>query len=238
MSTFILLHGAWHGSWCWKLTKSLLTDQDHIVLTPDLPGSGNDTTPIKKVSLSLYVKKLVTLINSCNDNVILVGHSMSGIVISAIAEEIPNKISILVYLCAFMPQNNQCLFDIRKSDINHSLIELEFSHDNLSHMPKNNCIETALYGRCGKEEIEFAKFKLKPQAAIIAQTRVSLSEIKFGAVPKIYIECTEDKALSIHLQREMIKAHPRTKVYSINADHSPFLSAPKILAEILHNISL
>lgn len=236
MSTFILIHGAWHGGWCWASIKSLLSQYGHKVLTPDLPGAGSDFTPIKDIDLPLYVESIAALINSQSENVVLVGHSMGGIILSAVAEKIPNKIDVLVYLCAFMLKNDQCLYDVRKDEQN-SLIELEFSEDQLSLMIKDKIVDWALYGCCSQENIASAKLLLRPQASIIPETKVLLTEERYGTIPRIYIECTDDKAISIGLQRIMIAEQPVAQVYSLDTDHSPFFSKPEELSSVLNEIT-
>jgi pimeloyl-ACP methyl ester carboxylesterase len=236
MSIFILIHGAWHGKWCWKKLKPLLRDKGHIVLNPDLPGLGDDLTPINKITMQLYVDHISAIFNQANQKVILVGHSMAGIVISELAEQLPEKIESLVYLCAFMPQNGQSLMDIVRDRPNPHL-SLSFSKDFISSTINEECIENGLFNLCSREAINYAKALLKPQAHIVFETKVKLTETNYGSIPKVYIECTKDNAISIELQRKMYSQHTLKKVFSIDTDHSPFFSTPEELAAILDNIN-
>jgi hypothetical protein len=206
------------------------------VFTPDLPGSGDNPTPIPKVTLQLYIDHIANILNSANEKVILVGHSMAGILISELAERFPSKIKTLVYLCSFMPQNGESLMDIVKDRPNLHL-SLSFSKDFVSSTINEDCIEDGLFNRCTPEDIKYAKALLKPQAHIVFETKVNLTETNYGRIPKIYIECTIDNAISIELQREMIAHGKPEKIFSLETDHSPFFSTPKELAEILNNIS-
>lgn len=79
--TYVLVHGAWHGAWCWQKVVPLLEARGNKVITFDLPGHGDDTTKPENVTLADYVNKLVSVTNAQKGPVILVGHSMAGVVI-------------------------------------------------------------------------------------------------------------------------------------------------------------
>ena len=116
MSTYVLVHGAWHGSWCWEKVVPLLKQAGHQVEPLDLPGHGQDKTPICEITLAAYTKRVCETLDAQAEPVILVGHSMGGIVITQIAEERPEKIQRLVYLTARLLQNGQSLFQIAQTD--------------------------------------------------------------------------------------------------------------------------
>ncbi len=102
MSTFVLVHGSWHGAWCWNKLTPLLEREGHAVIAPDLPGHGEDWTPIPEISLQSYVDRVGEALDSAPEPAILVGHSMAGTVISQLAEQRPDQVAGLVYLCAFL----------------------------------------------------------------------------------------------------------------------------------------
>ena len=95
MAIFVLIHGGNHGAWCWDRVVPLLEAKGHKVIAPDLPGHGKDKTPIQEVTLQSCVDKVCSVIEAQNEPVILVGHSISGVVISQVAEQIPTKIKTL-----------------------------------------------------------------------------------------------------------------------------------------------
>ena len=107
MSTYVLIHGTWHGAWCWDKVIPLLEQAGHAAIAPDLPGHGKDKTPIPEVTLHAYVNRVCETINAQTEPVILVGHSMAGVIIIQAAEECPERIKMLVYVCAFLPGNGQ-----------------------------------------------------------------------------------------------------------------------------------
>ena len=107
MKTFILIHGSWHSSWNWHRVIPILENQGHKAIAMDLPGMGRDKTPINEVKMQSTVEKICRLIDSVDGNVILVGHSKNGIMISQAAEYRPDKIEKLVYLAAYLIPNGK-----------------------------------------------------------------------------------------------------------------------------------
>ncbi len=116
MSNYVLIHGAWHGAWCWDKVVPLLEKEGHKVEAPDLPGHGNDKTPIPEISLQAYADRVCEILDAQSEPVILVGHSMGGVVITQAAENRPEKIKKLVYLTAFLLQNGEFLLQYGEPD--------------------------------------------------------------------------------------------------------------------------
>jgi pimeloyl-ACP methyl ester carboxylesterase len=113
MSTFVLVHGAWHGNWCWQRVRRLLQTQGHDVFTPTLTGVGERSHLLSRdVNLDTHINDVVNLIRWEElSDVILCGHSYGGCVITGVADRIPDRIRALVYLDAFVPKNGECLLD-------------------------------------------------------------------------------------------------------------------------------
>ena len=107
MATFMLVHGACTGGWCWEKVAPLLEASGHRVCAPDLPGLGKDNTPPANVTLADNVEKLSRLLDKMDEPVVLVGHSLGGITISQLAEARRRKIKALVYLCALLPTSGK-----------------------------------------------------------------------------------------------------------------------------------
>jgi pimeloyl-ACP methyl ester carboxylesterase len=111
VSTFVLVHGAWHGSWCWKRVRRELQRRGHDVFTPTLTGLADRShllTP--EVTLETHILDVVNLIEWEElDQVVLCGHSYAGAVVAGVADRLPQRIRSLVYLDAFIPENGQGL---------------------------------------------------------------------------------------------------------------------------------
>jgi len=114
MATFVLVHGAWHGSWCWARVRRALLDQGHQVFTPTLSGVGERSHTLSRdIDLQRHVDDVANLIRWEElDSVILCGHSYGGCVISGVADVLPDRIAGLVYLDAFLLEDGECLHDL------------------------------------------------------------------------------------------------------------------------------
>jgi pimeloyl-ACP methyl ester carboxylesterase len=113
MTTFVLVHGAWHGGWCYKRVARLLRQAGHEVYTPTLTGLGERAHLMNRaIDLATHVQDIVGVIRyeELSDGV-LCGHSYGGMVITGVAEQIADKIRVLVYLDAFVPENGKSQFD-------------------------------------------------------------------------------------------------------------------------------
>jgi pimeloyl-ACP methyl ester carboxylesterase len=113
VSTYVLVHGAWRGSWIWKRVRRLLQAQGHDVFTPTLTGVADRShLSSPNVSLETHITDIANLIRWEElSDVILCGHSYGGCVVSGVADRVPDRIGALVYLDAFVLENGQCLND-------------------------------------------------------------------------------------------------------------------------------
>jgi pimeloyl-ACP methyl ester carboxylesterase len=113
-TTYVLVHGAWHGSWCWKRVRNNLQGAGHQVFTPTLTGLGERShLNSAAVNLSTHIADVVNLLRWEDlSDVVLCGHSYAGNVITGVADRIPERIRRLVYLDAFVPEDGECLFDL------------------------------------------------------------------------------------------------------------------------------
>jgi pimeloyl-ACP methyl ester carboxylesterase len=237
MATYVLIHGAWHGGWCWDKVVSLLQKKGHKVEAPDLPGHGKDKTPLGEVSLQAYADRVCKTLDAQPEPVILLGHSMGGIVISQTAEYRPEKIKTLVYLTAFLLQNGEFLLQVAGGDTEALVLpNLIMAEDQSFATVKEDAIKQVFYGDCSDEDVVRAKKLLVPQAAAPFGTPIHVTEKNFGRVPRVYIECLRDKAISPSIQKKMYDTSPCQKVISMDTSHSPFFSAPEAL--VGHLVSL
>jgi pimeloyl-ACP methyl ester carboxylesterase len=130
MATFVLVHGAWHGSWCWARVRHALADRGHAVFTPTLTGIGERSHLLSRdIDLQVHVEDVANLIRwEQLDEVILCGHSYGGCVISGVAEALPDRIAALVYLDAFLLENGECLHDLLPDEHRELQVSLANEH--------------------------------------------------------------------------------------------------------------
>jgi pimeloyl-ACP methyl ester carboxylesterase len=237
MSTYVLVHGAWHGAWCWNKVVPLLEKEGHKVLAPDLPGHGSDKTPIPEISLQAYADRVCDILDTQSEPVVLVGHSMGGVVITQAAEYRPDKVKKLVYLTAFLLQNGEFMLQYGEIDKEALVLpNLIMAEDQSSATVNEEVLKAAFCGDCSDKDFERARSLLVPQAAAPLATPVNTSQDNFGRLPRIYISCSRDRAISPSIQEKMYSNLPCEKVIQMDTSHSPFFSAPGELAN--HLLSL
>ena len=234
MSTFVLIHGGWHGGWCWYKVAANLEKQGHTVVAPDLPSHGRDKTPTASISLQTYVDSVCRILDAQAEPVVLAGHSMGGAIITQVAEHRPDNIKILVYLSAFLLGDGASLLSVAEHDTQGSVLpNLQFNETRSIATVKENRLKEIFYADCPDEDVVLAKALLVPQAIAPLTAPVHTTQQRFGQVPRAYIECLQDKALSPAVQKSMYTTLPCRQVVSMNTSHSPFFSAPSELVSHL-----
>ena len=231
---YILVHGAWHGSWCWHKIARHIENSGHKAITPDLLGHHGHHQNFKDISLADYVAHIEKIIGSIPQPVILAGHSMAGVAISQVAENIPHKISQLIYISGFVPQNGGSLADEEKKALIPSVgLEVAINQEKgYISLPSPARIRELFYAKCSDEDIHYSLSRLQKQPLRPFLDTISISETCYGRVPKLYIECLQDKAVNIEDQRRM-HSGIRCNVLSLNTDHSPFFSADYQLTQLI-----
>ena len=228
MATYVLVHGAWHGAWCWERIVPILEAHGHRVVAVDLPGHGNNPYPVREITQKTYTDYLTKVLREIEEPVILVGHSQGGAVITQTAEYVPERIKKLVYIAALLMPNGKINADFITADYGPIF---ENSED-MTHCTLNEGAIDYLYGNCSEEDAENAFARLCVQSHLIHQP-METTEEKFGSVRRVYIETLLDKTLPVGDQRKMQAVLPCEKVFTLNTDHSPFYSKTKELADIL-----
>ena len=225
--TFVLVHGAWLAPWAWKTVKEQLEKQGQKVILIELPGHGDDHTPTNTLSIDAYKEKVIAGMNMVEGKVILVGHSMAGMVVTAVAEQVPDKIEKLIYIGAYVPASGQSLLDLANTDakalLGPSLIQ---SADKLTLDVKRENILN-IFCQDSKPAMQTTLLShYQPEPAIPFTNPVTITPEKFGSVDKYYIHTEQDHAIGIDLQNRMVAAAGITKIFSLPSSHTPFLSMP------------
>ncbi|MEM7442535.1 MAG: alpha/beta fold hydrolase [Pseudomonadota bacterium] len=238
MATFVLVHGAWHGNWCWKKLAPLLEAAGHGVVAPDMPAHGRDTTPVAEVTLQSYADAICTAVNAQTESVILVGHSLGGAMITQAAETCPDNIRKLVYLTAFLLPNGVARqgygVDVPGSLVPPNLVVAE---DKATVAIRDEGFGPAFCHDCPDEDVEMARALTRPEPMAGIVTPVRHTPERFGRIPRAYIECTEDRALMPAVQRRMYSETPVDQVIQMATSHSPFFAAPNELASHLDTLA-
>lgn len=238
MHTFILIHGSWHSAWNWHKVVPILEKQGHKAIAMDLPAMGRDKTPVSTVTMSTVTEKICQLIDRLDEKVILVGHSKNGIMISQVAEQRPQKIEKLIYLAAYLVPNGKTQREYSIQDTEGVLKPYVTFHPALNASTlEQDIYKAGLYHDCDDDITELAKLLLSHEPVITGVTPLRLTEENYGSVPRFYIECTEDRAVTPFIQRKMYTETPCQEVYSMATSHSPFFSEPQALSDIFCEIA-
>jgi pimeloyl-ACP methyl ester carboxylesterase len=236
--TYVLVHGAWQAPFVWDSIKVKLQAQGDKVIVVELPAHGDDTTSPANVSMDIYRNKVVNAINEINGKVILVGHSMGGVVITEAAEKIPNKIEKLIYIGAFLPANGQSLIDLANTDSQSLLGPALIPADGGLSLDINKESITTIFcqdGTTAQKDLVFDNFRVEP--AMPFANAVKITAENFGSVDKYYIHTVLDNAVGINLQYRMAAAAHITKQYSLSTGHCPFITDANGTAQLLIHIA-
>ncbi|HWU64172.1 MAG TPA: alpha/beta fold hydrolase [Ensifer sp.] len=237
MTVFVLVAGAWHGAWCWERITPALVAQGHTVIAPDLLGMGDDPTPIKEASIGRWADQVADIVREQPEPVILVGHSRGGVVISEVAERVPDNIARLVYLTAFLVPSGLTLLDMVDAvPVDGHLAPL-VGHPNGTTTIMPERLAAHFYNNTPAEWIERAREKACAEPDSSFTTPLALTEERYGRVPRAYIRCQKDQAIVPALQAHMLGLLPCHPVLEIDTDHSPFFSAPDTLVGQLDDIA-
>ncbi|KAM7250284.1 hypothetical protein ACFE04_022167 [Oxalis oulophora] len=250
---FVLVHGACHGAWCWYKLKPLLESLGHKVTPLDMSASGINMKSIKEISsLREYSEPLLELLGSLDNDekVIVVGHSSGGLNLALAMEIYPHKISVAVYLTAFMPDTihkpsyvldkyNECTpgedwLDTRFAPYSETQTHLTTMFFGPKFLQK-------LYSLSSTQDFELAKDLARPGSLFLHDLSSSknFSNDGYGSVKRAYIVCNEDLGIPKEFQLWMIKNNPVEQVFEIkDADHMPMLCKPQQLSDLLLEISL
>ena len=242
MAHFILVHGMFHGGWCWDRLKARLEADGHSVEAPDLAGCGRDETPAREVTLGRWAADIAALVAAAPAPVVLVGHSRGGLVISAAAERASDRIAALVYLTALMLPDGAGARDLPTimaeegfvSDTKPPRARLNEAGDAM--LPFENA-EILFYAACSAEDRAWAASRIGPEPAAPLGASLSLRNARWGRVPRVYVETLRDGTLPIGAQRAMVARVGADEVHSLNADHMPNLTHVGELAAILEDVS-
>jgi pimeloyl-ACP methyl ester carboxylesterase len=236
--TFVLVHGAWQAPYAWDRVKEDLLREGYQVVTVQLPGHGADTTDPESLHMESYITYVSDEVAKIGGKVILAGHSMAGMIISGVAEQLPDLIDKLVYIAAYVPVSGQSAYALSLLD-QQSLLgaSLSMSEDQSEFDIKKEDI-TNIFCQDASDSVKqlvLDNYRLEPAAPF--SDPVVLTDANFGKVVKYYVETLLDHGIGNGLQKEMIATAGITNVYEMNTGHTPALSNPAQLSEILNKIA-
>ena len=231
--TYVLVHGAWHTKRCWDRVVEGLNTNGCDALAIDLPGHGDNKKAFRSIRLKTYVDAVISQIVSQNQKVVLVGHSMGGMVISQAAEQVPHLIERLVYVTGFLPKDGESLNTIVHQFPSHTAPKYAVTNkEKMSISLSHQAAKDLFYKECSQEDIDTALAFLQEQPLLPFQDEVTLTD-HFRSLPKVFIACLKDQAVSPEEQKFMYSRMPCDVHMLTSAGHSPFYSHTNELVDIL-----
>lgn len=240
MAGFVLIHGSWHGGWCFDPVAGLLRARGHTVVAPTLPAMGGTAEEMAAITLGEWGEFAAQHCRNLKAElgggpVVLAGHSRGGLVISTAAERDPAAMDALVYICAMMLPSGVSRAEFK------TLEEPNPDFDAIIgkvHGGVATVVDPALAGPV------FAQLSPPELVAGVLPRLVAephgpraetlhLTAERWGRLPRTYVECTADRTIPITSQRRMQAMSPGARVVTIEADHSPYLSRPVELTDAL-----
>lgn len=233
MSDLLLVHGSCHGAWCWDHLIPELSALGVTARAIDLPSHGADRTPPEEVTLDLYADAILDALDSPT---VLLGHSAGGYAITAAAQKAPDRITRLIYLCAYVPMPGKTMIEMRKMAPTQPLLEaVRVAPDRVTYSFDPAQVPGKFYQDVPPEIVDWAVAHVCPQP-ILPQDTALPDTARAEALPRHYIRCLQDGAIPPDFQRTMTKDWQGGQVHDMNCSHSPFLSMPADLAKIIKQL--
>jgi len=242
MARFVLVHGAFGCAACWDRVAPGLRAAGHSVEAIDLPGAGEDPTPVAEVTLDRYAARVCEALAE-GPPAVLVGHSMGGMVITQAAARSPEDVDRLVYVAAFLPQDGQSLIDLTQlPEAAGDSVQANLVVDGdppIATFPPEAVREALCH--CADDEAAAWSASIRGVQPIAPFTHpVALGgpdADAFDALPRAYVTCLQDRAIKPALQRRFIETAGCDPVIEIDTDHSVWASRPDELAAALNQLA-
>lgn len=231
MASFCLLHGSWHGAWCFEQLTPFLTAAGHQVHAVELPSHRPGTT------CSEYAEQVAGEMERLEDEPVLVGHSFGGLTIPLVAARRP--VAKLVYLAALIPKPGMSMTGQFEAGEDAIIFDggRELSEDgSLSYWTDSEAAIEAMYHDCPPQDAEWAWSNLRPQSRAAQNEVCALDELP--DVPSAYVVCRDDRMASAEWGRVTARERLNAEVLEIDGGHTPMLSRPGELAELLIGAAL
>ncbi|GAA1545208.1 alpha/beta fold hydrolase [Nocardioides humi] len=244
MSHFVLVHGAWHGPWCWQPLEAVLRGMGHTTEAVELHGDdAGSTGAAARLTLDASAGRVVAAVRRGADGgsrtrPILVAHSMGGLAATQAAALVADELAALVYVCAFVPGPGESMLDLSATGFETSAVRdcrVVDERNGCSAILREGAVE-AFYGCCEPKAAAWAQERLRPESLLVETQPVTAPSVS-GRVPRFYVECTRDRAIPLAKQRSMHRGFAPEHVLTLDTDHSPFLSRPVELAGLLDRVS-
>jgi pimeloyl-ACP methyl ester carboxylesterase len=230
MPTYVLVHGAWHGGWCWRRVERTLKAAGAEVFAPTLTGLGERAhLASPQTDLETHIRDVLGVLESEDlERVVLVGHSYSGIVVTAAADRAAGRVARLVYLDAVVPRDGECLYDRSPAQVKAHFEEQARVGGEGWRVPAS-AASAAFLGLKEERDLSWVMPRLTPHPLRTFLEAVRLSA-GFPQMPRTYINCIGDKPLG---QPRSVQAEGIEDYHELRTGHDAMVTAPQDVGRLL-----
>jgi pimeloyl-ACP methyl ester carboxylesterase len=231
MTAFVLVHGAWHGGWCWSKVAAILRGRGHTVLTPTQTGLGERAHLLSRsIDLEVFVTDIVNMLKWEDlTDVVLVGHSFAGNSISGAADRVADRIRQLIYLDALIQEDGQSAFSQLPKDLVEARTRAAQESSAGLSMPTP---PASAFGISDATQAAWVESRLTPHPLATYTAPLRLAKPVGNGLPTSYIICADPIYQPAEASRQWVKAHG-WRVSEIATGHDAMVTAPDVLADLL-----
>jgi len=233
MADFVLVHGAWQGAWCWRDVLPGLWSNGHRAFAVSLTGVGeraHQSSP--SIRLSTHVDDVLAVVE-CEEltNSILVGHSYCGLLITAVAARVPERVAHMIYVDAIVPRSGESWASIHDEPTRAS------RREGIAQSGAMDPLHTSAYGLTG-EAAAWVRRRQVPHPGGMYDDPLLFDEARVGRLPRTFVDCTSPALPTVDLSRKRVRTDTGWKVVTLETGHDPMISAPTQLLEVLLSVAV
>jgi pimeloyl-ACP methyl ester carboxylesterase len=231
--TFVLVHGAWHGGWCWRRVADHLEGKGHKVFTPTMTGLGERSHLLSKdIHLDTHITDIVNVIKwEGLQNIVLVGHSYAGIIISGVADQVRDKIASIVFLDAFVPEDGDSLLE-KASQAARDGMHAAIQKGDAGMKP----IPAAVF-RVNEKDRAWVDAQCTPQPIATLTDKAKVAGGRDKIAKRAYIRAKGYPSVPFDAAHNKLKAAGGWRIYELPSGHDVMVDMPDRLTEILLEVA-
>lgn len=233
---FVLVHGAFHGGWCWQNVSKELRAKGDLVYTPTLSGLAEHKNTLNdQIDLNTHITDIVDFIIAEDlHQVVLVGHSYAGAVIAGVADRIPERLSKLIFLDAMLMENGQSALDVSPEDIKKYFIKAARDNNKGLSIP---FFTSDFFGVTNPSDIKWVNDRLTNQPFKTFSQPLVLKNTFGNNKPLVYIACTKPELRAIQPFADRTKLSKNWKSLELKTGHDAMITMPVELSNMLQTLS-
>ena len=241
MAKFVLIHGMFHGAWCWDRLLPDLAARGHSAIVPNLAGCAGDATPAGECTLERWANDVADEIRAQGEPVIVVGHSRGGLVASQVAENAAEHVQASVYLAAVLIPDGTAMAGmadlLEKSGYEYGMagFPIRFSEDGLWAFPPDP--DAWFHDGYSDADKAWSRDRIAPEPTPPMPAPLRLSAERYGRVPRFYIETVQDKIMPVATQRALAAIAAPVETLTLDTGHMPIVTHTAELAGMLDAIA-